>query len=741
MRFIAKLKKAAPKSLKALVIGGAIVASGMFGLHAYQVHAQSSYNCDANAVLWCGASSPSVVLDKYKNGDGHNTAASIQAIYNWFGISSSDIASMGTYAVEGSVSSNGNVYVGNTVVATDAVTGGRQWENGSTTEKLSDGTTFYSRPPSVSFPGGSLSAMVVMKDGVFQFAILHTCGNAVKAKAPNYTISKQVRAEGSSSYSSNVSVNSGTTVQYQITVSSTGQIPVENVTVHDKLPGDIAYTSGTLQENGSAVSSSNASKFFGSGLLISSIKNGSKDVFTFNAVAGNAAATADNCKAEQLDNTGYISAPELSGQNSTATVKTTCTPPPKVSLACNALTATPGDIDVNGNQSYTFVADASVQNATITNYTFNVDGSTSNSTSNALTHTFAPGSHSVSVTVNASANGKAYTATSSDCQKTFTVQPAGKLVCSNLTLTPGTAETNGDTPYTLTATAAATNATIASYAFDFGDGQNHTVNTASTSATTDHTYAPGNYNATVLVTGTAANGQSVSASCAGQITVQPPTPVYACDGLTAVPAGDADVNGSVAYKLVATAIATNATISGYTFDFGDGTQAEAVASSSTSQSTIHTYAPGTYTAKATVNITLSDGTTKTITADACQAQVTVQQPTCTAPNGKTYPKGSEECAPTCTAPNGQTYPAGSQNCVACKYNNKLAASSSQCTPPPTCTSPTTGKSYPMGSSECQTPTTLVNTGPGSMLGMFLGASLAGFIGYRFFLSRRLARES
>lgn len=736
---MSKIKQLAPKGLKAVIISGAILGVGALSLHAVRVHAASTYNCDANSVLWCGAPSASSVESKYKSGDGHNSAASIQHIYSWFGISSSDISSMGSYAVNGSVSRSGDVYAGSTLVATNALTAGRENISGST-KRTDGGTTFYTRKPSVSFLDGSLSAMVYMKNGVFQFAILNSCGNPVTGtpKKPNYTILKEVRAKGSSSYNSSVSVKSGTTVQYEITVSSTGAVPVDNVTVHDSLPSNITYINGSLEENGKAVSASNTGSFFGNGLKISSIKNGSKDVFTFDAVAGKASATSGSCKAETLSNEGFISAPGLSGQQSGAKVSVTCTPPPTVALTCNDLTLTPGSIDQNtGDQSYTLKAAATAQNATLTNYAFSFGDGASNAvassaTSVSTTHTYAPGNYTANVTVYAAANGKTYNATSKNCQANISVkQPTpGTLTCNNLTLTPGTADSKGNVTYALSASASKTNAAVNGFVFSFGDGNSKTIATTATSASTTHTYSPGTYNATVTVNGTI-NGKAVSetsAKCSGSLTVKPPVtppaPTYACDGLTLTPTSEADAEGNIAYSLVATASASNATITDYTFSFGDTSQDQAVTTGNNSASIAHTYAPGTYTAQATVTVALSDGSTKQVTSDACKAQITVAAPTCTAPNGQTYPKGSKQCTPpaTCTAPNGTTHPAGSSLCE------------------PTCVAPN-GQTFPAGSKQCQpAPTSLVNTGPGSVIGLFAGASVVGTTLYRFILGRRFARR-
>jgi hypothetical protein len=142
----------------------------------------STPDCDANSVIWCGATSPSKVGDAYHNGDGHNGAASIQHIYSWFGITSSAISAMPSDSVAGYVTKGGDVYAGSKLVAKKAITAGRQNIAGSIKE-VSSGTIFYARNPSVSFQNSSLTAMVVMKNNVFQFAVLNSCGNPVQATA------------------------------------------------------------------------------------------------------------------------------------------------------------------------------------------------------------------------------------------------------------------------------------------------------------------------------------------------------------------------------------------------------------------------------------------------------------------------------------------------------------------------------------------------------------------------------
>src|SRR5438270_6339893 len=72
----------------------ASVAIGLPRANAQNVNISTARNCDANAVIFCGASSVNQLINKVNNGDGHNSAASIQNIFAAFGISAADINSM-----------------------------------------------------------------------------------------------------------------------------------------------------------------------------------------------------------------------------------------------------------------------------------------------------------------------------------------------------------------------------------------------------------------------------------------------------------------------------------------------------------------------------------------------------------------------------------------------------------------------------------------------------------------------
>ena len=183
----ASVKKAVIAGVFALALIGAAVAGNALKPRASAAPV-STPNCDNNAVVYCGATSANDLINKYDNGDGHNSAASIQNIYSCFGISSADVHGM-TGTANGYVTNTGDVYLGNQVVAHVAMTGGRQdIGGGASTQKDCNGTTVWERSPSVSFQNPQLAAMVVMKNGVFQYAVLISCGNFVVAQpiVPTY---------------------------------------------------------------------------------------------------------------------------------------------------------------------------------------------------------------------------------------------------------------------------------------------------------------------------------------------------------------------------------------------------------------------------------------------------------------------------------------------------------------------------------------------------------------------------
>ena len=241
------------------------------------------------------------------------------------------------------------------------------------------------------------------------------------------------------------------------------------------------------------------------------------------------------------------------------------------------------------------------------------------------------------------------------------------------------------------------NALFAKAVYDFGDGSTYTSTHLAESV--NHTYQkPGTYTAKVTVYFKLPGNHNAyvsGANCQTQITVQaPPQVSYTCDELQALPAKDDELS----YTFEANTSSQNAKLTGADFDFGDGTNAPNVAPASANQVSVdHTYKkPGDYSVQATVHFEITDEKgQKSVKSVNCQVQI-----------------NSKVCS---TNPN---LPPNSPECQPCKYDHKLPADSKKCVKPVK---------------------QLVNTGPGDILGLFAGASLVGFLGYRFYLSRRFLR--
>ncbi len=169
------------KQTRTIATYGVAIAAASLVVLAQPVAATTAINftaprdCDENAVIRCGAMN-SAELTK-----GYNGNASAQVIFNHFGISKDDMKTVAADAVAGSVAKDGTVYAGNKKVAQGAVTVGRHNMAGST--KVTEGNvTFYTRTPSTSFRTDRIDAFVVLKDnGTFDYAILSSCANPVKA--------------------------------------------------------------------------------------------------------------------------------------------------------------------------------------------------------------------------------------------------------------------------------------------------------------------------------------------------------------------------------------------------------------------------------------------------------------------------------------------------------------------------------------------------------------------------------
>lgn len=207
----------------------------------------------------------------------------------------------------------------------------------------------------------------------------------------------------------------------------------------------------------------------------------------------------------------------------------TPTPPLVKKLSCSFLT--PNQVgETDTTVSYTFTVKASATNTTPSSYTVQFGDNTSKTfnTSNLQittdTHTYSKTTVSKTIIITAVVNGGSV---SGNCATSITLQPTPKqtpsLQCIQLTQTLQTGTTD---TYTFTAQATATNTTVSNYLFKFGDGATESDDSTALSFTTKtpHKYAPGDYTATVTVSGAIGTAPAVDA-CSAPIHVGSTPPV------------------------------------------------------------------------------------------------------------------------------------------------------------------------------------------------------------------------
>jgi uncharacterized repeat protein (TIGR01451 family) len=759
-KILSKLKRLSTKGLLVAASVAAIAGIGIAHVATAQADVTfpaSTADCDANAVVRCGVTSTAAIKSHFASD------ASVQHIYAGFGIDSSDINAIGTTAVAGYVTDGNLVYInGNTnPIATAAVTAGRE-NIGTGTKVVIDGTTFYKRAPSESFKSKSIPAFVVMKDGVFQYAIISTCANPVNAtaKKPNYAIAKTVSTDGVH-FNESATVAPNTKVTYSVVVKSTGDIAADNILAKDVLPANVTYVDNSLTRDGVKVNTD--SIFFTTGIRIQSLPAGDKVLFRFEAIVG-AKDTLESCNDAALTNTANIAAPGLPTMNDTAVVNEKCLPKPVAT--CDSLNAG----IVAGDNNYAFSTLATAKNgATITGYSYNYgDGTTElvTGTLSLASHVYKPGTYTASVTVNYTVNGVAKTATSPACTAHVTIpQPATPVyTCDNLTATQ-----NSRTAYSFAAASTATNgATLVGYTYNFGDGA--VTPGLNSPATAQHTYTnPGTYNVSVVANFTVNGVAKTAASTACQTTVTvAPQPFAECTGLTATFGDNRTATATATYTAQ-----NGATLTGVSFDFGDSSAVV----NGTATTASHTYAAdGTYTVKAT--LTFSGGATA---SSICQAIVSFNTPqptyTCdaftitkgddhnvtvatlqtTGTNGAVFKSvdinwGDNVSSNGVTTAVGQThkYADGTFVITAVAHftvnGQDVIAGGEHCTQtvsytttPPPVTPPVV--TPPTPAPVVVRPAALVNTGAGSVVSLFALATIGGTIAYRWMLGRKLDQNS
>lgn len=750
--------------LLALSVGG-VMGVNTIGQDGQVDAATSSCGDDSsNSIIRNGASSRSSFISKVK------ASSELQKIYAKMGLSASDYSRFVSDAKPGVAYNNNTIVVGGNVVATNVGSTGRLkgcQGSGARTFPVSGVGNIYGNLNSKAFAAGTKSLPVDVlfnSKGQVQFAVMTgDCGNPTYQTpvTPTYAChSLQTKSLGDNSYSFTTDADAGhgakitklvynfgdgsktvtetnpnTAVRHTFTKSAT-----VTVSVYISLPGGgsvvltnckhaitftpppavfacnlLTLTPGTVDKT-----TGNQSYTLG---VQASAKNASIKSYTFTFGDGKSDTLQTNVGSIRVTHTyapgtwtAKVTMTVLTNTGVTKTVGGTgnCAKPltvkPLVStLACVALKPTAGSIDQHtGNQQYSFAATASANNATITSYTFTIDGAvqapvTTSATTASATHTFAPGSHTVSVSVTGKdAAGKTITAVASpNCATSFTVKtleckpgvpvnsPECKstLTCVSLTATPGAIDSTGNQTYSFTTQATANNATITDYGYTF-DGKN-VVN--SNSPTTSMSFAPGTHTATVVVAGKDANGGTIQApanvKCSVSFTV--PTPKTPSVTITKTVDGKktevVQLNTNYEYEVTVTnngqVDLTNAVVTDLPED------GVVLVSENENLGTI-TNNQWTYTIPA-----LAQGQSMTF---KFTAQLT---------KSSTDPVDNEACV----------------SDTAVNDNQPVCDHATVTTTPPA--------------------QTLVNTGAGNIAGIFGAAVVVGTLGYRLFLGRRLSRQS
>ncbi|MDB5185485.1 MAG: hypothetical protein JWL85_8 [Candidatus Saccharibacteria bacterium] len=180
-------------------------------------------DCDNNAIVKCGAYDMPELKGKMD--------ADIRKIYAHYGIAESE---MNSGVANGVVRKDGKVVVNGQVVATNLVSAGRQPLRGGTKVP---GLNIYEHTPANSFASNEIPAFVKITNGQFEWAIIKSCGNPVRAtpippKKPNISIQKSVDKD---------TVKLNEVFNYTVIVKNTGEVALKNAVVSDPSPTGVEF--------------------------------------------------------------------------------------------------------------------------------------------------------------------------------------------------------------------------------------------------------------------------------------------------------------------------------------------------------------------------------------------------------------------------------------------------------------------------------------------------------------------
>ena len=167
--------------------GLVVAACGLAAISSVAVQRVSAADCDSNAIIYCGVTSPSNFISKVQANDSGNGHHDLQAVYahqfaSGQALSSSMYSDFAAHAVAGTAYKDGRIVVNGQTVATGTSSIGREASfQGSNYQTYAvNGTNYYGNVNAQAFATDGLPVYVLFNSqGTMQFAVLKTCGNPV----------------------------------------------------------------------------------------------------------------------------------------------------------------------------------------------------------------------------------------------------------------------------------------------------------------------------------------------------------------------------------------------------------------------------------------------------------------------------------------------------------------------------------------------------------------------------------
>ncbi len=159
------------KLLLSMMVGLAVTIVGLVAGSGRAVAA----GCDDYAIMYCGATSPSQLVNKMNNDGRHNDHT---AIYSDFGLAPSQYGKFVSSAKHGTLHENGDITVDGAVVGRSTMNVGRVHDSNFTQSVMINGKQYWGGPFGSTYHANTADVMVMFDDkGVMQFAVMGSCGN------------------------------------------------------------------------------------------------------------------------------------------------------------------------------------------------------------------------------------------------------------------------------------------------------------------------------------------------------------------------------------------------------------------------------------------------------------------------------------------------------------------------------------------------------------------------------------